>query len=130
MNSKAFFTAGALIALAFGLAFLVAPSAVMTVYGVESTLLLTVAYRYFGVALVTVFAVIWPIRACRDPAIVRPLLLGHGVGDAAGLLVSVWAVTSGAMNVLGWLNVLLYLGLIGGAAYCYMAPAQRPFAAA
>ena len=130
MDTKTFFTAGALIALVFGVAFLAAPSFVMSVYGIESSLLLSVAYRYFGVALVTVAFVIWPVRASRDPAIVRPLLLAHGMGNAAGLVVSVWAVTSGALNGLGWLNVLIYLGLLGGAAYCYMALAQRPLAAA
>ena len=130
MTTKIYLTIGAILALVFGVSFLAAPALVMKIYGIADAPGLMVAYRYFGVALVTAGLIIWPLRGCRDPAILRPVLAGHAVGDVAGVLVSTWAAASGALNALGWGNVLIYLGLLGGAAYCYMATAERPYATA
>ena len=131
MSTKLFLTVGVILALGFGLPFLIAPSLVMNVYGISSTSDLMVAYRYFGVALLTVGLVIWPVRSSRDVSIIRPILVGHAVGDLAGVLVSAWAAVSGATNGLAWLNVLIYAGLAAGAVYCYVASATRsPYATA
>lgn len=130
MSTKTYMTIGAIVALVFGVGFLVMPSMVMGMYGVASTAELTVAYRYFGVALVTVFALAWPLRSIEDLAVLRPLLMGHAAADLVGLAVSIWAVTSGALNALGWLNALVYASLLAGSIVCLRAPARRPFAAA
>lgn len=128
MSAKTFLTFGALLALGFGVPFLLTPSLVMHVYGIASTPDLTVAYRYFGVALLTVGLVIWPLRSCLDPTIVRPILVGHAAGDSVGVAVSAWAGISGATNGLAWLNVLIYAGLTAGAVYCYTAaPLRRTY---
>ena len=130
MSTKTYMTIGAIVALGFGVGFLVMPSMVMGMYGVASTAELAVAYRYFGVALVTVFALAWPLRAIEDLAVLRPLLMGHAAADLVGLAVSIWAVTSSALNALGWLNALVYASLLAGSIVCLRAPARRPVAAA
>ena len=131
MSTRLFLTIGAILGLGFGIPFLIAPSLVMKIYGIASTPDVLVAYRYFGVALLTIALVIWPIRACRDLAIIRPILAGHAVGDLAGVLVSTYAAVTGATNGLAWLNVVIYAGLTAGAIYCYKAaPARRPYATA
>ena len=131
MSTRMFLIIGAVVALAFGFAFLIAPAVALQLYGVHDTTELLVGYRYFGVALLTIGLVTGAMRSCGDPTILRPVLIALGTGNAVGVLVSAWATVSGALNGLGWLNVLIYAGLTVGAAYRYTAAqAARPYATA
>ncbi len=108
-----FLTAGVL-ALAFGLGFLVAPAAVLPLYGVPADASTVLMSRFFGAALVHLGLVLYLLREVREPAAVRSLALAGVIGSVGGALVAATGVVSGVTNALGWSTVAIYLALLLG----------------
>lgn len=113
-----------LLALGFGLGFLLVPGLVLSAYGVVTNVGGLLMSRFFGAALVQLGLVIVLVRKVRDPAAQRAIALGSFLGSAAGLLVALVGQLSAIVNTLGWSSVLIYgLLLVGYAPFAFGKPA-------
>jgi hypothetical protein len=103
-----------LLALVFGLSFLLAPGAVLPVYGIQPDAATTLMSRFFGAALVHVGAVLYWVREVQEAAAQRGLVLAGVVGSALGLAVALMGQLSGVVNSMGWSTVAIYALLLLG----------------
>ena len=116
MTIKTFFAIFAVLALLFGIGFVLAPAQVLSNYGVESSPAVALMSRLFGGTLLAMAVILWCAREFRDDAL-RAVLIGFGVADAVNLVVAIVAAWSGTVNALGWTTVLIYLCGTVGAGY-------------
>jgi hypothetical protein len=114
MRPNTFFLVAGALALVFGLGFLLAPGAVLPVYGVAVDPGITLMSRFFGAALVHLGVLLYLVRETRDPATQHGLALSGVVGSVAGLAVAVMAVLGRVVNVVGWSTVVIYAALFLG----------------
>ena len=111
---KNLFTIQSIITLFFGVAFIVAPHFVISLYGGEVSDMGALVGRYFGSSLLMVSAVVWLARDVPDSPALQAILKGFFVTLIIGALVSLIGVLDGTNNALGWLNVLIYGGIAFG----------------
>lgn len=123
----------AVIALLFGLAFLLLPEQSLSIYGLETDAVGYWSLRYFGVALVGLALACWMLRSYHSVEGERTIALTFIVGQVIGLLVSLWNVLSPEGTPMHWLNVAIYgvlalmfaWVLVGTRAALPAAPASR-----
>lgn len=127
MNLRAFMIFVTILAVGYGLAFLLIPEFLINFYGVGASTMpaVVLGFRFFGATLLAVGLIFWLAKDSHDRSALRALLIGHAVGDIAGILVSVWATAAGIMNALGWSVVLIYVILLAGCAYFLQLGQQR-----
>ena len=111
--SSLLLTAG-LLALVFGLGFLLVPQAVLPVYGIQPEPTTMLMSRYFGAALVHIGAAVYLILEVHEAPAQRALVVAGVVGSLAGLGVSVMGQLSGLVNAMGWSSVAIYGALLLG----------------
>lgn len=97
-----------LIALVFGLGFLLIPRPLLTLYGVPTDPTVVLISRFFGAALVQLGLVLYLIRDVGDLRTQRGVIIGSFIGSVAGLVVALTGQFWGLVNSLGWLNVAIY----------------------
>lgn len=117
MKRPAFMLFHAIVALAFGVAFVAAPLRSMALYGMTldpSGIFLT---RLLGAAFIQVGLVSWLARADSDTSALRAILRGYTGGAAVGLIIMTLGTISGVTNSLGWVSVVLYLAFAVGYGY-------------
>jgi hypothetical protein len=102
------------IALAFGLAFLIAPQAMLRLYGIAPDPAIALMSRFFAAALLQIGAVLYLIRDVGDPRTQRGVVLGSFLGSLAGLVVALTGQFWGLVNTLGWSTVAIYGFLLVG----------------
>ena len=111
------------LALAFGLGFLLVPAAVLPLYGIKADPATALMSRFFGAALVHVGAGLYLLREVREAGIQRGLIVAGVVGSAAGLAVALMGQLSGVVNAMGWSTVAIYgLLLLGYASHLRARP--------
>ena len=100
---------GIVVTAVFGLAFLVAPSAVASLYGITgwSAGQLLIA-RLFGIELLYVTGALYAVRNIEDRSIQRAFATGLGAASVLGAVATAQAVLAGATNALSWSTVLIY----------------------
>ena len=121
MTVRTYLTVFAVLALLFGIGFVLAPGAVLANYGITTTPAVAVMSRLFGGTLFAIAIIQWMARDLGASA-VRPVLIGLGVADAVNCIVAIAGTTSGTINALGWTTVLIYLVGALGAGYFLMNP--------
>jgi hypothetical protein len=97
-----------IIALGFGLAFLVAPRPMLSLYGVTTEPGTVLVSRFFGAALVQLGLVLYLIRDVGDLRTQRGVVIGSFLGSVAGLVVALTGQFWGVTNQLGWSTVAIY----------------------
>ncbi len=112
-----FLTAGVL-AIVFGLGFLLLPAMVLPLYGVPTDAHTLLMSHFFGAALVQVGLVLYFLRDVREPATQRAMALAGVVGSVAGVAIALMGVLAGVVNALGWSTVAIYGLLLLGYASC------------
>jgi hypothetical protein len=116
------FIAG-VIALVFGLGFLLVPRPVLALYGVPTDPAIVLMSRFFGGALVQVGLVLYLIRDVSDARTQRGVIIGSFLGSVAGLVVSLTGQFWGIVNQLGWSSVAIYALLtLGYGAFMFGRP--------
>lgn len=118
MRSSAVFLVASLLGLLFGFAFLIAPAAVLLVYGASVDASALLMARFFGVALLQLSLSVYWLRETQDPTTVRSLALAGTAGSLAGAVVALMGVLNGSTNALGWSTVVIYAVLLLGFASC------------
>ena len=121
MSTRNFFIIAAIAALSFGIGFVLVPEFVGSIFGVMLDADGAVIARFFGALLITVGVSFFLMRETEDVVAVRAMLTGYLIGVVVGFINALVSTLSGTMNGLGWLIVLLYGGLMVGAAYLLMA---------
>ena len=109
----------------FGIAFLIAPTLVLSQYGVEINETITFLGRLYGCMQLSFAVIIWKAITITHSDLKGWLIVGLFVGDAIAALVSVWAQLSGVMNTSGWLIVLLYSLFAVGYGYSILIDMSR-----
>jgi hypothetical protein len=111
------------LALVFGLGFLLAPAKVLPLYGVATEPPVVLMARFFGATLVQLGLVLYLIRDVRDPITRRGVVLGSFLGSLAGFVVSLTAQFWGLVNSFGWSSVAIYgVLLLGYGAFVFGNP--------
>ena len=118
MKVKLFVAIAAVIAILYGIVFLLIPGVALAFYGdampnVSSIL----SIRFYGASLLSLGLVGWFVKETSDWTALRGLLLGLSIGNVAAVVVAIWGTVTGIMNAMGWSVVLIYLVLLVGFVY-------------
>jgi branched-subunit amino acid ABC-type transport system permease component len=118
-------TVTAIGSLLFGLAYLLIPASLASLYGIplDSSDLYP---RYFGSALIGFAAVLWLARKVPSGPALRAVLVGGFVASILGLLVAVFQALDPIGNTLEWSTVLIYFLLaLGFGDFVFRTPPPR-----
>ncbi len=107
----------AIVSLVYGISFVLAPTKVLSLYGMTQGTSEALAGQYFGVALIAIGLLTWFARSVTDSDAQRAIILALLISDVIGVIVSVLGTVSGVMNAVGWSAVGIYLLLALGYAY-------------
>ena len=116
MNVRIFLSISAVIAILYGLGFVLFPAGIATLYGVNLDPVGVYVAQLFGAALLGLGIINWSARDARE---MDGVLLGNLVANATGFLVTLFGQIGQAsgINALGWFTVILYLFLAVGHGY-------------
>jgi uncharacterized membrane protein YfcA len=128
MSSKLYLTIAAVLAILYGIGFVLVPAKMGELYGVQPEPHAILNVQYFGSALLAWGVILWFARDL-DWAAVRGVLIGSVVGDAVGGLLSVWGISQGLVNAFGWTSVVIYVLLLLGALYFLSTGSRKPASA-
>jgi hypothetical protein len=122
MKLNLYLLIAAILALIFGLGFLLVPVLTLSLYGVDLSQSPHAQFltRYGGSAFLG-WAAAW-FMARNDKTfdgLKKAGLLGGLVLGVTGLIVAIWNATAGITNSLIWINPVIYLFLSIGFAYFY-----------
>jgi len=122
MTRAAFMLLHAILALAFGIAFVLAPAFVLGLYGVTTDSAGTFMARLWGAAAIQIGLAAWLARKDIDTPARRAIQLGNTGGLAVGFVIALLSQLAGLFNALGWSTVLLFFLLGVGYAYFHTRP--------
>ena len=105
------------VAVVFGIAFVIVPAQLVSLYGVTADPALKYMGQLFGAALLALALVTWSARNAPDSDARNAIALGLFVGYAIGFIVALIGQLNNVVNALGWLNVVIYLALTFGFGY-------------
>lgn len=114
MKLNTFMTIAAILALIFGVGFILVPKPFMSLYGITlSDVGAQFLGRYLGSAFIGIAYLAWANRTTAT----KGTLTGFFVTSLLGFLVAIYDKFAGGSNALVWLNVVIYLLLGIGFAY-------------
>jgi hypothetical protein len=113
MKLNTFMIIAAIVALIFGLGFILAPAASLKPYGVSTDVTGLFLGRYLGASLIGLAFVNWLNRNAPSNGLLRGLF----VTMLLGFVVALYDKFGGNGNALIWLNVVIYLLLAVGFGY-------------
>lgn len=117
MSFKSFLMIKAVVCLFFGALLVLLPVKLLSVLGATLEGAGAFTAREYGAAVIGTLMLTWFARNAGQTAARRPILLHLLVYDAIGFVVTLQAVLSGVLNVLGWGIVAVYLFFTVGSAY-------------
>ena len=121
MTAKILLTISAVLAVLYGLAFVLMPTQMAAIYGGPPEPHVAVNLQFFGSALIAFGVVQWFAKDFRDWDAVRGVLIANVIGDVVGGGVNVLGTFQGLLNGMAWSSTLIYLLLLVGALYCLSA---------
>ncbi len=107
----------AIVALVYGVGFVLVPATVLTLYGATVSPSANLVGQLFGVTLIGIGLICWLARNVTDPGAQRAIVLAQLIATVIGAIVAVMGTISGVMNAVGWSAVVIYLLLALGYAY-------------
>ena len=114
MKLSNFMVVAAVIAAVFGLAFLIAPSQLVALYGVKLAPATEVIARIAGSSILAFVIVFWGARDAKAADTLKAVLVSGVVANGLDALILLHATWAGLLNTYGWpqaaLNGLLALG--------------------
>ena len=117
MKFNTFLAIAAVLAVLYGLGFLLVPALTLGLYGITLDVNGLFVARYLGSAFLGVAVLTWLARSLTSQEALRPIILGDFVISLTGLVVAVWDAFAGSGNALSWATVVIYLFLTLGFAY-------------
>lgn len=125
MKLSAFLGLAGALGILFGLEFLLIPEMALAQYGVPTEAHNQMQARYFGSTLLAFGLLLWLARGTLDTTARRALLVASVIGNAIGLLLSLWSRFAGLQGLLAWLSVAIYGALTLGALVLLLRPGLR-----
>ena len=123
MKLADFLVVKAIVSLGFGIALVLVPAALMSLYGVTLDADGALMGRFLGACLIGIGLICWLDRRVADDAL-RGITLSLFVGDTIGFISALVAQLSGLMNALGWIVVAIWLLLaLGLGTFLFLKPA-------
>ena len=107
----------AILAVVFGLAFLLAPTATGTLYGHTVDPVSKYLAQLLGAAFIGVGIVTWMARKAAASDALRAIVLGYFIANSISFIVVLINQLAGVVNALGWFSVAIYLLFALGYAY-------------
>jgi len=107
----------AIVALVYGISFVLVPATVLSLYGMTQGTSEALAGQFFGVTLIGIGLLTWFVRNVTDSETQRAFTLALLISHIVGIIVAVLGTLSGAMSAFGWSAVGIYLLLALGYAY-------------
>jgi len=117
MRLKILLISNAVIAALYGIATLLFPAWLGSLYGFTATPELIFVARLLGVYLLAAGILSWMVRDASASKILMAVLYAFLSMDVLGFLISLIYVLGGTVNPQGWLLVVLYMLLGAGFAY-------------
>ncbi len=117
MKLSTYLSVGGIVAMLFGLAFLLVPEYAGKQYGVPTEPHNLMQARYFGATLLPYGLILWLARDTHDDTALRAILQSAVVINVLGAGISVWAGLAGLQNAMVWGSVAIYALLLLGAVY-------------
>lgn len=123
MKLNALFIITSVIALVFGVLFVIIPGPMYSLYGIESNMMLNYMGGLFGAALIAIGLISWLARNAVDSEARRAVILSFFIADAIGFIIALIGQLNGVVNALGWLTVVIYFLLcLGFAVFQFSKP--------
>jgi hypothetical protein len=107
MKLNNFLMAATIVAAVFGLAFLVAPSQLVALYGVTLTPATEVIGRIAGSVILGFAIVFWGARDGNGAETFKAVMMAGLIANGLDALILLHATATGLLNGLGWLQVLI-----------------------
>jgi hypothetical protein len=117
MKLNSFLMLATIVAAVFGLAFLLAPSQLVAMYGVTLTPATEVIGRIAGSVILGFAIVFWAARNENAAETFKAVLVAGFIANGLDCLILLHATVSGLVNGLGWLQVLINGALAAGFGY-------------
>jgi hypothetical protein len=117
VNVRNLFIVNTIVALVFGLAFVLVPEQTLDLYGISLSEAGLLVGRLFGAALLSFAVLTWLTKDAMASSERQAILLALFVGDIVGFVASLLAQLNEVANALGWTTVVIYLLL--GLAFGY-----------
>ncbi len=125
MNSKLYLTIASIVAILYGLGFVLIPANVVLLFGGPPEVHVDLNLQFCGAALLGVGVIEWFARDFRDWDAVRGVLIGSIVGNGVLLLINIWATIQHLLNGLVWSSTIVLALLLLGAIYCLAAGPRK-----
>jgi hypothetical protein len=107
MKLNSFLMLATIVAAVFGLAFLLAPSQLVALYGVKLTPATEVIGRIAGSVILGFAIVFWAARNGSAAETFKAVMMAGFIANALDCLILLHATATGLVNGLGWLQVLI-----------------------
>lgn len=101
-------TVTAIGSLLFGLAYLLIPENLLSLYGISLDPSNQWVARYLGSILLGFAVVNWLGRTARSGPALRAILVGSFVASIVGLVIALFQLVNGSGNLLVWSTVVMY----------------------
>jgi len=125
MKLKTLLIIKAIVCLCLGVPILLVPNFIYSIFGATLTAGGVFAAREYGASMMGNLMLTWFARNSQESDARWAIILALFVYDAIGVIVTLVAILSGALNPLVWLVVALYLFLALGFGY-FLLPKRKP----
>jgi hypothetical protein len=106
-----------IVAIVFGVLFVIIPAQVYSLYGDESGLQLNYMGQLFGAALIGFGLLTWAARNAANSDARKAIVLALFVSEGIGFIVALISQLNNVVNALGWSTVAIYFLLALGFGY-------------
>jgi len=117
MKLKTLMIINTVVAIVFGIAFVLIPWQVYKIYGPGTSEILNYMGQLFGAALIGFGLISWKVRNAADSDAMRAIIFAFFVADSIGFIVALIGQLNNVVNVFGWSTVVIYLLLAIGFGY-------------
>jgi len=119
MNIKNLMIVNTVIAIIFGVLFVIIPEDVLSLYGVGAGMQINFMAQLFGAALIGIGLITWNARNSDNSTARKAIIFSLFIADVIGFVVSLIAQLNSVVNTLGWITVIIYLVLAIGFGYLH-----------
>ena len=117
MTLRNLLIATAVLGIVFGLSYLLAPQAVMQLFGTHSDASGYLAARFFGGATIGLGIMAWLARERGGEVAEDVVVPGFTLVFVLGLVLAVLGTVTGLFSAVGWLVVIIFLAFAAAFAY-------------
>lgn len=117
MKLKTLMTINAIVAIVFGVAFVIVPTQAYSLYDIAADEQLIYMGQLFGAALIGFALLTWMARNATDSDARKAIVLALFISNGIGFVVALIGQLGNVVNTLGWSTVAIYLLLALGFGY-------------